>query len=201
MIVGSIGLILVAAVLLVLGLSRGSDPFYYGSIMSSAMAALALIVGVRQFPAGRLPDADFDHRPLGRRPDSPDRPAGPPRPVGRARVPGQPGAPGVEYAADLADPALDGEGEVPADEPLGQVVSDGDAAALARLSTEVVVIDGRPRYHLPECLHLLGRECERVPLFEAIELGFTPCAQCAPVAVLIAGSGTGEPAHPEASPS
>ena len=44
----------------------------------------------------------------------------------------------------------------------------------------VVVVDGRPRYHLAGCPHLVGREPEPLPVAEAVELGFTPCAHCAP---------------------
>ena len=58
---------------------------------------------------------------------------------------------------------------------------------MARLRAEVAVIDGRPRYHLVECLHLLGREVERLPVMEAVELGFSPCGQCEPATVLLAG--------------
>jgi hypothetical protein len=70
--------------------------------------------------------------------------------------------------------------EDPPDEPAPQVVSAADAARVARLSTDVLVIDGRPRYHLPGCVHLLGRESEPLPVSEAVELGFTPCSLCEP---------------------
>lgn len=69
---------------------------------------------------------------------------------------------------------------------------------------EVVVVDGRPRFHLAHCDHLrrisAGRPATRpistdpddvtgdrepLPLWEAVELGFTPCARCAPIAGLV----------------
>jgi hypothetical protein len=191
-IIGSIGLVLVAAALLVVGLFLGSDPLFYGSIMSSAVAALALVVGVRQFPAGRLPDADFDHAPV-RLGALPALAYAPPRPIGRATVPGlsvpeQTSGSLIDEVVD-ADPWLDqADSSVPSDEPPGQVLSAEDAERLEQLSTEVIVVDGRPRFHLAECMHLLGRsrECEPLPVYEALELGFTPCGQCEPVDVLLA---------------
>ena len=48
------------------------------------------------------------------------------------------------------------------------------------------MVDGRPRYHLADCAHLLGREHEPLPVAEAVELGFTPCARCAPDTALLA---------------
>jgi hypothetical protein len=43
----------------------------------------------------------------------------------------------------------------------------------------VWVIDGRPRYHLAECRHLDG-SAEPISLSQAVEDGFTPCADCDP---------------------
>jgi hypothetical protein len=47
-IIASIGLVLVAVVLMVLGIGQGSAAPYVASIVSSALAAIALIVGVRR---------------------------------------------------------------------------------------------------------------------------------------------------------
>jgi hypothetical protein len=74
----------------------------------------------------------------------------------------------------------------PPDEPAIEGSTLGDLARIAALDDEVVVVDGRPRYHLRECGTLDGRESEGLPVSEAAELGFTPCAQCAPVAGLLA---------------
>ena len=78
--------------------------------------------------------------------------------------------------------------EDPPDEPVAQQVSPGDQARVARMTNEVLVIDGRPRYHLPGCVHLLGRDSEPLPVHEAVELGFTPCGLCEPDSALIAAS-------------
>lgn len=84
---------------------------------------------------------------------------------------------------DLAD--LDDDDDPP-DEPAPQAVSAADAARVARMSADVLVIDGRPRYHLAGCVHLLGRESEPLPVGEAVELGFTPCSLCEPDSALLA---------------
>lgn len=198
MIVGSILLIFVAACLLVVGAIRGSDGLYYLSIVSSVLAALALIVGLRTDREGRLPDADFD---VGR--DA----------VGTAVLPGPVRSGRADGGGDREGPDAAGRGDAgaaraggardvpvpvptnpdehaseaaePPDEPPAQALTNSAAARMARLSAEVAVIDGRPRYHLAECLHLLGRKVERLPVTEAVELGFTPCGQCEPATELI----------------
>ena len=189
MIVGSVLLVAVAAVLLVLGLVTQNDTLLYSSIAGSALAALALIVGVRQLPAARLPEVDFDVRTGGPGPGS-----WPPRPIGRAVPPPQSR---VDNAAEGMAPADldaldDADSIVPADEPDEQAASERDRAAVSRLATEVVVVDGRPRYHLEGCLHLLGLHAARLPALEAVELGFTPCAMCTPVTILLATEGSGD---------
>ncbi|WP_246569142.1 hypothetical protein [Polymorphospora rubra] len=84
------------------------------------------------------------------------------------------------YAAEPADE------EDPPDEPAAQYVSPAEAARIARMTSEVLVVDGRPRYHLVGCVHLLGREGEPIPVGEAVELGFTPCSLCEPDSALLA---------------
>ena len=189
MIVGSVLLVAVAAVLLVVGLVTQNDTLLYSSIAGSVLAALALIAGVRQLPAARLPEVDFDVRPGGPGPGS-----WPPRPIGRAVPPPQSRMDNVaEGMAPVDLDALDdADSIVPADEPDEQAVSERDAAAVSRLTTEVVVVDGRPRYHVEGCLHLLGLDGARLPALEAVELGFTPCALCGPVAILLATTGGGD---------
>jgi hypothetical protein len=105
-------------------------------------------------------------------------------------IPDQGGAPDSppEYAGQVTpDGERDELGpEEPADEPVAQQVSAADAARVARMNDEVLVIDGRPRYHLAGCVRLLGRESESLPVHEAVELGFTPCGLCKPVSALLA---------------
>lgn len=106
------------------------------------------------------------------------------------RAAGQPGA-GAPGAGDMGagDVGADyGDDEDPPDEPASQQISAADAARVGRMSTEVLVVDGRPRYHVPGCVHLLGRESEPLPVSEAVELGFTPCSLCEPDSALLAGA-------------
>jgi hypothetical protein len=184
-IVGSVLLVTVAAVLLVLGLVTLSDTLLYSSIVGSVLAALALIVGVRQLPAARLPEVDFDVRPGGPGPVSRS-----PRPIGRALPPPQSRIPADANPEGMASADLDAlsgaDPTVPADEPAEEAVTERDTAAVSRLAAEVVVVDGRPRYHIEACVHLLGLETERLPILEALELGFSPCALCTPVTSLLA---------------
>jgi hypothetical protein len=105
-------------------------------------------------------------------------------------IPAQAGAPDTdrERAGLVAvdeDPD-DFEDEDPPDEPVAQQVSAADAARVARMTNDVLVIDGRPRYHLAGCVHLLGRDSEALPVHEAAELGFTPCGLCEPDSALLA---------------
>jgi hypothetical protein len=81
----------------------------------------------------------------------------------------------------------DGSGAPPALPPLGpdgappEEPRDADAAALvAELDDEVVVVDELPRYHLGGCRSLGGSPVIPLPVREAVELGFTPCAWCTP---------------------
>jgi hypothetical protein len=59
---------------------------------------------------------------------------------------------------------------------------DAEAAALAaEMSDEVFVVDELPRYHVAGCRSLIGSAVIPLSAREAMELGFTPCAWCAPV--------------------
>jgi hypothetical protein len=62
-----------------------------------------------------------------------------------------------------------------------------DAAVVAGLETEVLVVDEQPRYHLSSCRALVGKSTIPLPVREAVELGFTPCGWCSPVSTLAAG--------------
>ena len=222
MIVASLVLILGAIALLVLGLVNEASGLLVGSIGTSLLAAVALVVGVRQAAAARSFDEreaeqfegdedNWSHRSSPREepvraaipPRLPERPGGwaaaePVRerePVERAAlertavagagVPSQvlrDDEPEM-YTETYADGYADDED--PPDEPVAQHVNASDAARIARMSTDVLVIDGRPRYHVAGCVHLLGRPFEPLPVGEAIDLGFTPCGLCEPDSALL----------------
>lgn len=107
-------------------------------------------------------------------------------------APQQPDVPPFEEypAAAGGDWSVDGDDyddEDPEDEPSIQPSSAADIARVSTMTDEVLVIDGRPRYHVRGCVHLLGRESEPLPIGEAVELGFTPCSVCEPNDVVLAG--------------
>lgn len=194
MTVASILLILVALVFLVAGLTGGSGPLLIVSIAASLLAAVALVVGARQTASNR---ATADRR--ARRRGGPTTPgAAYGAPVVEPEIPVQhvpPTAgggwrqpPGPPSGSDLRPrPAPSpGTDEAPLDEPDVQQVRPEDEDLVAQLVTPVHVVQGRPRYHLATCSHLLDRLPSRIPAAEAVELGFTPCARCAPVTALLA---------------
>ncbi|MFI6822620.1 hypothetical protein ACIBJE_16945 [Micromonospora sp. NPDC050187] len=208
MIVGSLLLIFVAVVLLVAGLVSGSSVLLVASIGASLLAAVALVVGARQVATARAaadPAGSTDRR---REPAAAGATATDSRRTAGQTVPAQfapatdgtggsgwrqpPGSPvaGREQPPDPSGSSVpetrDDDPESADDEPAVQQVSPTDAARVARLDTEVLVVDGRPRYHVADCPHLLGREPEPLPASEAVELGFTPCADCTPDTVLLA---------------
>jgi hypothetical protein len=208
-IVASLLLIVGAVVLLLLGLIGGSSGLLIGSIGTSLLAAGALVIGVRQVAAARAAaglDEDEDEQydeteeqqwaPRSEQPVS--REAEPlehwSRTPARAEYPAGWGdesavsAPTMALATNVPSQVMhdDYDDEDPPDEPVAQRVSASDAARVARMSADVLVIDGRPRYHVPGCVHLLGRPFEPLPVAEAIELGFSPCGLCEPDSALLA---------------
>jgi hypothetical protein len=206
-IVGSLLLILGAVVTLVLGLVHGSNAYLIGSIAASLLAAIVLVVRSRQAAAARaraeaLSSLGQDDRVAAAPEAVPAVPVEPEEPVEVEEMPGprsevsapEPAFPAPGGALDVDHDLLTrsqpdagdlGE-EDPPEEPAAQQVSAADAARLARMSDDVLVIDGRPRYHLPGCPHLLGRDSEPLPVREAVELGFTPCGRCEPARALLA---------------
>jgi hypothetical protein len=202
-------LIAVAIALLVLGLANGSSGLLVGSIGTSLLAAVALIVGARQAAAARA-EAEYREEEQTERDDY-DEPRErrsavrepmdlEPEPLVRGRAERPVERPdrshGLPERGDTATITIPAQGsgavdvveddEDPPDEPMPQRVLPADAARVARMTTDVLVIDGRPRYHMAGCVHLLGRPHEPLPVGEAVELGFTPCGLCEPDSALLA---------------
>ncbi|MFJ5542773.1 hypothetical protein [Micromonospora chalcea] len=97
-----------------------------------------------------------------------------------------PYSPPGPHVPETARPTSPAPGEAFDGDPPAEFLSAGQVARLVRLPGEVLVVDGHPRFHLPGCPHLVGREDEPVPVAEAVGLGFTPCAQCAAATTLLA---------------
>ena len=70
--------------------------------------------------------------------------------------------------------------EDPDAEPAEEQTDAADVLAVNESDAEVVVVDERPRYHLTSCAWLGDRPTMPLPVREARELGFTPCARCSP---------------------
>lgn len=71
-------------------------------------------------------------------------------------------------------------------EPDEEPTDASDLLVVAGLSAEVRVVDEHPRYHLATCTWLGPRPTIPIPVSEARQLGFTPCARCGPDAILAA---------------
>lgn len=136
-------------------------------------------------PAPGTAPAEAAVPPIARGSSSRPPDAEPAAPPDEAPAPSDPGPPRVD-AADGPDAppvrtpevetrAPEAEEEPPVEPP------DADAAALvARLEDEVLVIDERPRYHVPGCRTLPAAAVIPLPAREAVELGFSPCGWCTP---------------------
>jgi hypothetical protein len=194
-IVSSLLILVIAAVLLVTGMITGNDQMLVSSIAASLAAGVALYVGIRgrgakrpRIASQRTRSAADDDTQQFRRIVADDTPTTElPLLEGRIFEP-------TDYAVDrdpeirFEEPPRQAAHRAPeslADEPAEQRMSSVEAAALMRLDTEVVVVDGRPRFHHSACMHLTGREHEPLPVAEALELGFTPCGMCEPVSRLL----------------
>jgi hypothetical protein len=79
---------------------------------------------------------------------------------------------------------LDSDDDPPGEPPAEPVLA-SEVSRLAQRDDEVLVVDGRPRYHLESCSHLAGRDAQPLPVSEAVELGFTGCAECAAATTLL----------------
>ncbi len=105
------------------------------------------------------------------------------------------GGPGESQATgDLDSPATGGVqiGTNRDDQPEpGEEDTDAaDALVVSELTDEVLVLDERPRYHLAACDWIGDRPTILLPVNEARQLGFTPCAHCTPDAKLAAATRT-----------
>lgn len=75
----------------------------------------------------------------------------------------------------VSKPPLAGDGATSRDKSSEALALAGGHASLVR------VIEGRKRYHLPECSLLKAHESDILTLEEALEEGFSACSQCAKI--------------------
>lgn len=162
-------LVLAAFALLITALATGTMLWAWGSVALSAVGALVLV-------------ADWLVRRRRRAAAEPDE-------TGQATAIEPPlGAQSAPVAAK-PDSDTDDESDAELDQDTEPGEEDTDAAdllAVTDLDAPVVVLDERPRYHLADCRWLGDRPPLDLPVREARELGFTPCAVCTPDRVLAA---------------
>ena len=207
-------LLLVAGLaFLVLGLITASTPLVLASLVASVLAGLT----IARYRRGLADGAGASSRPAAEERDRSVRtPVRVPELVASVAAAPAQGAVPPAHAADEpahgAEPAPAAASAHAADEPAhaadepahavdepSRAAPDDDEPAAAdtdpplrsRGDEPVWVIDGRPRYHLPRCAFLLAQAPESVPLRQAVEDGFTPCALCDPDTGLTLGSVTG----------
>ena len=170
MIVISGVLVLVALVLLIIGVVGPDLTFVYASIGVSLVSLVFLVIGILQ-RRGETPAAETAGAPA---PDVAEQPAD----AVTAVVPSQAARTSMRVRAEEA-PVADSADEEP--------VAAGD----------VLVVEGRPRYHVAGCRYLSGKSAEAVEVNEARDEGFTPCGVCKPDAALAAAPGVQEEAEEE----
>lgn len=88
--------------------------------------------------------------------------------------------PEVESTTEVPPVQAAAEPEPDDQEPGEEATDATDLLVVSDLSVEVLVVDEHPRYHLDRCTWLIGRETIPLPVSEARQLGFTPCARCGP---------------------
>jgi hypothetical protein len=203
LIVISGALVLVAAVLLVLGIIS-SITLVYAAIGLSIVSAVFLLVGVFQRPAPASEphesESDGTRRQASRRDDEESgRPAKPPVKMSKAAEPESEEPDEPTGHIDLVD--IEDSDEVAADFPLEKTNADFESRSGAT-GADVLVISGRPRYHVGGCEYVEGNDdSEPLELNEARELGFTPCGACRPNETLArSAAGKEQVAHPKPSP-
>jgi hypothetical protein len=207
LIVISGALVLVAAVLLVLGIIT-SITLVYAAIGLSIVSAVFLLVGVfqRPVPTGEPRESESDarrrqavRREDGDSVDSPDRAGAISKePVTQAKEPEPEPLDDIHLVDDPSEPS-----EAAAEFPLEKANADFEARSAAT-GADVLVISGRPRYHMGGCAYVDGNDdSEPLELNEARELGFTPCGSCRPneTLALSASGRESAPASPKPTPS
>ena len=151
MIVISGVLVLVALVLLIIGVVGPDLTFVYASIGVSLVSLVFLVIGILQ-RRGETPAAETAAAP-----DVAPAPAD----TVTAVVPSQATRASMRRNVEQA-PVADSAAEEPA------------------VGGTVLVVEGRPRYHVDGCRYLTGKSAESVEVDEARDEGFTPCGVCKP---------------------
>jgi hypothetical protein len=156
-------LVVVALVLLVIGLVIAGLGWVYGSIAVSLLSFVFLVIGILQ-----------------RRKEVPGAEAPALAGAGTGAV-----AAGVGALVRAGDRLVgDKDGKVD-DATVTTLPSDftppaAPTVAVTGVAGEVLVVAGRPRYHVAGCRYLTGKDAESVAVADARAQGFTACGVCKP---------------------
>ncbi len=197
-----LALVVAAFGLLIAALTTANTLWAWISVVVSVVAAALLVTdwlsGRRKARAGDKARPTVVTVGGARRDDSPESPDNRDRP-GRADEFDEPEpADEEEPLPPVAAPESDTEvtshiepfvAEAPVSdsrEPDEEPTDASDLLVVAGLNAEVRVVDEHPRYHLATCSWLGPRATIPIPVSEARQLGFTPCARCGPDAILAA---------------
>ncbi|HKR50104.1 MAG TPA: hypothetical protein VJT72_11070 [Pseudonocardiaceae bacterium] len=173
-------LLLAAVGLLVAALGTDQLALAWGSVALSALVAAMILARWRRRrdaaevePTGLLDDESADAHG--------DQVVDP----GRDASPVEHSTPGSVTTAEHADPmaasaGTDQKAGLSDAEPGEEDTDAADLLVVYELTDEVLVVDEHPRYHLTRCPWPEQSRVERLPVREARELGFTPCARCRP---------------------
>ena len=200
MISGAAVLVLVGVVLFVGGILTGLATYYWLCVLACGAAGVLLVLararlgrpfpeegsgapGAPGSPAGTTAagvTAEGEPAPLRPADGVPEavEPASSGDQPGQPGQPEQPGPPGTPAAAHLHR-GVHWPENLRGDPPV-EDVEVTDLLLVVDLHDEVLVVDEHPRYHLPGCRWLKGRETIPMPIDEARTDGFTPCARCTP---------------------
>lgn len=184
MIVAAGLLVLAGLVLFVGGVLTGLTALYWGCVGACVVAAVLLFLARRKLGTSSAAAGKPAAATAGKTPAEKDATPGTPQtPAGRTELAastanGATAAPVAEPEAEPAAAPPPPAKDLP--DPPVEEVEVTDLLMVVDLKDEVLVIDERPRYHLPGCKHLVGRTGIPLPLDEARADGFTPCAVCAP---------------------
>ncbi len=167
-------LLLAAAGLVVAAFVTGHIVLAWGSVGASAVVAVALLALRRRARRHRREAAEADRDSALEDEEQDDASVDPQL--------GHISAQRLEPSPAAAEPVADDED---ADaEPDEEDTDAADLLVVWEMPDEVLVVDEHPRYHLARCAWPDPARTERLPVQEARELGFTPCAQCRPDASL-----------------
>jgi hypothetical protein len=145
-------LVLVALILLIIGVVGPDLTFVYASIAVSLVSLVFLVIGILQRRGEAPPAGEDAPAPAAVQDDDSEGVT--------AVIPAQGG---------------DGSRKISQEAPVAATADEE-----LKSGGTVLVVQGRPRYHVEGCRYLSGRTPEPVDVLDAREEGFTPCGVCRP---------------------